>query len=280
LITLDALSSDRPPPFVDLQLTIAPRDLPVVVCPDDEERLAFVSLLLGRTPESGGRFLHGDEPLDPEQREQRVNVLHREDALLPDHSIIENIQLQADMIDASVDAAQRSRLLSFARIANGRVRPDRVPAESRLRLTLALDCLGSWALLVAFDPPAEVARVLPELLDDRRCLLIVAPSLQEIDPSIPISGVHHLAGSRLDSEVVEPVKPQVRRFRFRTSVTSSNEKLQNLLAAHPGVNISRAANGEMVLDMESSVSGPRLIRLMVQAGVGLESIREDFNRSR
>jgi hypothetical protein len=274
VITLDGLSSDRSPPFIDLHLTVAPRELPVVVCPDDDERLAFVNLLLGHTPESSGRFLNGDEPLDATQRKDRVAVLHREDALSPDLSIVENIELVGALRGLHVDAALRTRLLSFARIPNGKLKPEKLPAEARLRLTLALNALGSLVLLIAFDPPPEVARILPDILDDRRALLVVVGSLPGLEA--PITRIHTLAHSRLDSDSGEAVKPQGRRYRFRVVSGSPRE----LLAAHPGVTVSQAPNGEYVLDLDAQVSGSRLIRLMVQAGISVDSIREDLNRPR
>jgi ABC-type transport system involved in cytochrome c biogenesis ATPase subunit len=282
VITLEGLSSDREPPFEALDLALAAGELTAVVCPDDAERVGFVNLLLGQTPESGGRFLYDGEPLSARERRSLVTVLPRQAALAPDLNVAENISLVASVRDVGLDNTQRQRLLSFARIPSGKLSPAKVAADSQLRLTLALSTLGPLALVIALDPPKAVAQVLPDLIEPERVLLVVVPSLTGLEAQI--SRVHSLAHGRLgEGAGAATGAPRGRRYRIRVAPSTADvhgvRDPQALLASQPGVTVSRAPNGEFVLDLDADVAGSRLMRLLVQAGVVVESIREEGARA-
>jgi ABC-type multidrug transport system ATPase subunit len=283
VITLEALSSDREPAFEPLDLTLPPGELPAVVCPDDAERVAFVNLLLGQVPESGGRVLLDGEPLKPRERRHLVTVLHRQAALAPDLSVAENIELVAAVRGVEIDAALRQRLLAFARIPSGKAKPATLPEDAQLRLTLALGTLGKLALVIALDPPPEVARVLPDLLEPDRSVLLVVRSLSGLEAQV--TRVHSLAHGKLGEGAGAPAQAERgRRYRLRVAPRAAPVGTQGpvnpatLLGAQPGVTVTRAPNGDYVLDLGADVAGTRLIRLLIAAGVSVESIREDGSR--
>ncbi len=279
MITLESLSSDRYPVLTDLDLVVRPQELPVVVCPDDEERVAFVNLLQGLIPETSGQFLHDDRPLSAPQRRAQVIVLRRGDSLEEHLSPLENLEMVAAVGGLQVDADLRQRLLEFAHIPNGKAAAAKLTPESRLRFSVALNVLGDPALIIALDPPREMVAVLGDLLDDHRALLLVVPTAAGLNTAV--SQVHTLQHGRLDQEGAgELNKAPGRRYRLRLGPASSADvTLKSLLGTYPGVTISALGKGMVRLDLESEVAATRVIRLMVQAGINLEAIDEDLGRA-
>ena len=282
MITLDSVSSDRFPPFTDLELVVRPQELPLVVCPDDEERIGFVNLLLGHTPESGGQILHFDQPLTPEDRRTRIQVLRRDESLDSEMSAIENLELLAALRRLKVTPELRQRTLAFAQITNGKLKPSKLPTASRWRLSLALNVLGDWALVIALDPPPEMMQVLPELLDEHRALLVVTRNLVGMD--LRGSRVHTLQGGHLDDGASPDVaRVAGRRYRLRIGKSQGEQDRKidpkSLLQTYPGVNVTQVPNGDYVLDLAPEVAGVRVIRLIVQAGIGVESIVDEPGRA-
>ena len=280
MIALESLSAEYDPPFVDLDLIVRPHELPVVMCPSDEERIGFVNLLLGLIPETKGRFLLDDQPLGPAQRRARVIVLRRDDALAPELSALENLNLVAALRGLKLNDEVRQRLFAFAGIAKGKTMPRELAPDARLRFSLALNVLGDPALVIALDPPPEVARVLGDLLDDRYALLLVAPTAAGL--TIPVTQVHTLARGRLDHESsAELTKPPGRRYWLRLrpgAKANADQGLKSLLGTYPGVTVSDLGKSEFRLDLESEVAATRVIRLMVQAGIRVEEIEDDLGR--